>query len=120
MSLVLINIASLLKAASGSGVFGWETEEEEDIWEVSLDQICLEAEGYADHSIDPEMTVGELMEWRYLRAELEKEQVVVFVHRSEQTKLICAWIVSCVSRAMLPSSKESISWRLSDTSSHIK
>ena len=26
------------------------------------------------------MSIGELMEWRYLRAEREKEQVRVFVH----------------------------------------
>ncbi|EKM57876.1 uncharacterized protein PHACADRAFT_158921 [Phanerochaete carnosa HHB-10118-sp] len=58
----------------GSGVFGWETKEEEDAWEVALDQICLEAEEYAEHSLDPDMTIGELMEWRYLRAELEKQQ----------------------------------------------
>ncbi|GJE85642.1 TPR repeat-containing protein [Phanerochaete sordida] len=58
----------------GSGVYGWETREEEDTWDVALDQICLEAEEYADHSLDPDMTIGELMEWRYLRAELEKEQ----------------------------------------------
>ena len=59
-------------------MYGWETEEEEDIWEVSLDQVCLEAEEYEDSSVDPEMTIGELMEWRYLRAELEKEQVGMY------------------------------------------
>ena len=62
----------------GSGVYGWETEEEEDIWEISLDLICLEAEEYKHSALDPEMTIGELMEWRYLRAELEKEQVNIF------------------------------------------
>lgn len=59
-------------------MYGWETEEEEDIWEVCLDQICLEAEEYEHSALDPEMTIGELMEWRYLRAELEKEQVIIF------------------------------------------
>lgn len=83
----------MLRPVPGSGIHGWETEEEEDIWEVSLDQICLEAEEYVDHSIDPEMTIGELLEWRYLRAELEKEQVVVFVCRMKQITLIRARIV---------------------------
>lgn len=66
------------RCTAGSGVYGWETEEEEDIWEVGLDQICLEAEEYEHGALDPEMTIGELMEWRYLRAELEKEQVIIF------------------------------------------
>ena len=70
-----MNDCTCLYAHSGSGVYGWETEEEEDVWEISLDQVCLEAEEYEDSSVDPEMSIGELMEWRYLRAELEKEQV---------------------------------------------
>lgn len=72
----------------GSGVYGWETKEEEDIWEVALDQICLEAEEYADHSLDPDMTVGELMEWRYLRAELEKEQGNIAFKQGKYLKAI--------------------------------
>ncbi|KAF9017824.1 hypothetical protein BDZ89DRAFT_1074502 [Hymenopellis radicata] len=48
----------------GSGIFGWETDEEEDIWELELDF----------RGIDPSMTIGEIMEWRFLRAEHEKEQ----------------------------------------------
>ena len=62
-------------SCTGSGIHGWETDEEEDIWEISLDQVCFEAEECEDSPVDPEMTIGELMEWRYLRAELEKEQV---------------------------------------------
>ncbi|TCD66120.1 hypothetical protein EIP91_001729 [Steccherinum ochraceum] len=60
----------------GSGVFGWETEEEEDIWEVDLDFVTLEHEecNHPEHRIDTDMTIGELMEWRYFRAEYEKEQ----------------------------------------------
>ncbi|KAF8149024.1 hypothetical protein B0H34DRAFT_734533 [Crassisporium funariophilum] len=58
----------------GSGVYGWETEEEEDIWEVDLDFGGLDPDECAG-GVDPEMTIGELMEWRYLRAEREKEQV---------------------------------------------
>lgn len=61
----------------GSGVYGWETEEEEDIWEIGLDfggvDPEAEAEGDVD-AIESEMTIGELMEWRYIKAEREKEQ----------------------------------------------
>lgn len=57
----------------GSGIFGWETEEEEDIWEVELDFRGMDPEELED-GIDPSMTIGELMEWRFLRAEHEKEQ----------------------------------------------
>ncbi|KDQ58995.1 hypothetical protein JAAARDRAFT_649876 [Jaapia argillacea MUCL 33604] len=56
----------------GAGVFGWETEEEEDVWDLDLDFSALEPEE-CDDGIDPEMTIGELMEWRYLRAEKAKE-----------------------------------------------
>ncbi|KAI0064949.1 hypothetical protein BV25DRAFT_1799656 [Artomyces pyxidatus] len=54
----------------GSGVYGWGTEEEEDTWESELDF------GVNEVPDDPrsEMSVGELMEWRYFRAEKEKEQ----------------------------------------------
>ena len=82
-----------------------------------MDQICLEAEEYADHSIDPEMTIGELLEWRYLRAELEKEQVIVSVCRMKQMMLIRAPVALCVFRAILPSSKGSTSRPLNVTSS---
>lgn len=58
----------------GSGVYGWETEEEEDIWEVDLDFGRLEPEECED-GVDAGMTIGELMEWRYLKAEREKEEV---------------------------------------------
>jgi len=57
----------------GSGIYGWETEEEEDIWEVDLDFGGLDPEETVDS--DSEMTIGEMMEWRYLRAEREKEKV---------------------------------------------
>ncbi len=56
-------------------MYGWETEEEEDIWEIDLDFVTLEPEECEESHIDSEMTIGELMEWRYLRAEREKEQV---------------------------------------------
>lgn len=62
---------------SGSGVYGWGTEEEEDIWEIDLDFVSLEPEECDGHETDPEMTIGEMMEWRYFKAEREKEQVSV-------------------------------------------
>lgn len=56
----------------GSGVFGWQTDEEEDIWDMELDFGGLEPEE-CDEGLDPEMTIGELMEWRYFKAERAKE-----------------------------------------------
>ena len=96
-------------------MYGWETEEEEDIWEFSLDQICLEAEEYEHSSLDPEMTIGELMEWRYLRAELEKEQVTTFnlILVKHANTFPCA-LLMC--REMPLSSKANTKKRLSDTS----
>jgi hypothetical protein len=58
----------------GSGVYGWETEEEEDIWEVDLDFGGLDPEECED-GVDADMTIRELMEWRFLKAEREKEEV---------------------------------------------
>ncbi|KAI0353666.1 hypothetical protein OH77DRAFT_576998 [Trametes cingulata] len=58
----------------GSGVVGWGTEEEEDMWEVDFDFVGMESEAKSDSSLECDMTVAELMEWRYLRAEREKEQ----------------------------------------------
>ncbi|TFK50192.1 hypothetical protein OE88DRAFT_332467 [Heliocybe sulcata] len=57
----------------GAGIYGWETEEEEDIWELELDFSALEPDE-CDEGIDPEMTISDLMEWRYLRAEKQKER----------------------------------------------
>ncbi|KAH7884830.1 hypothetical protein F5I97DRAFT_1507880 [Phlebopus sp. FC_14] len=60
--------------ASGSGVHGWETEEEEDVWDLDLDFTGNESEEEANPgSMEPEMTIAEIMEVRYLRAEKEKE-----------------------------------------------
>ncbi|KAF7335449.1 Outer envelope protein 64, chloroplastic [Mycena venus] len=58
----------------GSGIYGWETEEEEDIWEIGLDFGAMDPEEGEDESIESEMTIGELMEWRYIKAEREKEE----------------------------------------------
>jgi hypothetical protein len=55
-------------------VYGWETEDEEDIWEVDLDFGGLEPDECED-GVDADMTIGELMGWRYMKAEREKEEV---------------------------------------------
>ncbi|KAH0578218.1 hypothetical protein H2248_003999 [Termitomyces sp. 'cryptogamus'] len=53
----------------GSGVYGWETLEEEDVWEVSLDFVGSEIQDEGGMV----MTVGEVVEWRFYKAEREKE-----------------------------------------------
>ncbi|KAJ8517080.1 hypothetical protein ONZ45_g5687 [Pleurotus djamor] len=67
----------------GSGVFGWETEEEEDIWELELDFCTWDENAGASNQDnhrtwktedDLGMTIGEAMEWRYVRAERAKEE----------------------------------------------
>jgi len=63
----------------GSGVYGWETEDEEDIWEIDLDFGGAGPEG-CEGAVDSEMTIVEMMEWRFLKAEREKEQVGFVVH----------------------------------------
>jgi hypothetical protein len=66
----------------GSGVYGWETEEEEDIWEVDLNFGGMEPgqdpDAGATRLKETEMSIGEMMEWRYLCAEKEKEKVGAF------------------------------------------
>ncbi|EPQ53962.1 hypothetical protein GLOTRDRAFT_139413 [Gloeophyllum trabeum ATCC 11539] len=66
----------------GAGVYGWETEDEEDVWELDLDFSALDPDE-CDEGVDPDMTIGELMEWRYLRAEWEKEQGNAAFRRAE-------------------------------------
>jgi hypothetical protein len=62
--------------AAGSGIHGWETVEEEDVWDLDLDFTGNESEEEAHPgSTHPEMTITEIMEVRYLRAEKEKELV---------------------------------------------
>ncbi|KAF9455476.1 peptidase family M1-domain-containing protein [Collybia nuda] len=56
----------------GSGVYGWETEGEEDIWEVDLDFAGLDPDS-PDAGLESEMTMEEIMEWRYFEAKKEKE-----------------------------------------------
>ncbi|EJD06560.1 uncharacterized protein FOMMEDRAFT_131472 [Fomitiporia mediterranea MF3/22] len=55
----------------GSGVYGWQTEDEEDVWDMELDFGGIEPDEC--DGLDPEMTIGELMEWRYFKAEKAKE-----------------------------------------------
>ncbi|KAG9316137.1 hypothetical protein JVU11DRAFT_3814 [Chiua virens] len=58
----------------GSGVHSWETVEEEDVWDLDLDFTGNESEEEANPGLtEPEMTIAEIMEVRYLRAEREKE-----------------------------------------------
>jgi hypothetical protein len=61
--------------SAGSGVLGWMTEDEEDVWELELDFGGVDPE--ENEGLDPDMTIGELMEWRYFRAEKSKELVRV-------------------------------------------
>lgn len=57
---------------TGVGVNGWETHEEEDVWDVELDFASFDPDSRASET---DMTIGELMAWKYLRAEREKELV---------------------------------------------
>jgi hypothetical protein len=70
-------VTSINSSPLGSGVCGWETQEEEDIWEAELDFLSPDSEDYEPNPLESDMTVGELMEWRYIRAEREKEQVLL-------------------------------------------
>ncbi|EJD49830.1 hypothetical protein AURDEDRAFT_112568 [Auricularia subglabra TFB-10046 SS5] len=57
----------------GSGVRGWNTQDEEDVWDIRLDFGAAPEE---DDQLDDtvlDLTVSELMEWRYFRAEKQKE-----------------------------------------------
>lgn len=56
----------------GVGVYGWETHEEEDVWDVELDFSSFDHDSRASET---DMTIGELMAWKYLQAEREKELV---------------------------------------------
>ncbi|KAF9557106.1 hypothetical protein CPC08DRAFT_764806 [Agrocybe pediades] len=102
----------------GSGVYGWDTEEEEDIWDVELDfgggpppPVGLHSDrgrggkrgttaagkgrGNAKKAVkgdepldEDEMTIGEMMEWRYLRAEKEKEAGNAAYRRGEYEEAV--------------------------------
>jgi hypothetical protein len=57
----------------GSGVLGWETEEEEDIWDIDLDFGGSDSE--EGEGLGSEMTIAQMMEIRFIKAEREKEFV---------------------------------------------
>jgi hypothetical protein len=54
---------------------GWETEHEEDLWVGKLDFGSHERDKKSNDPVEEGMTVGDMMEWRYLKAEREKERV---------------------------------------------
>ncbi|KIL65744.1 hypothetical protein M378DRAFT_161739 [Amanita muscaria Koide BX008] len=59
----------------GSGVFGWETGEEEDVWETDLDFAGADKDKETDSDLDrSELTIAEMLEYRFIRAEREKEE----------------------------------------------
>ena len=68
-------------------MYGWETEDEEDIWDIDLDFVSVDPDECDDHTHNhshshshiPEfdMTIGQLMEYRYFQAEREEEQVTI-------------------------------------------
>lgn len=57
---------------TGVGVYGWETHEEEDVWDVELDFASFDPDSRVSET---DMTIGEVMAWKYLQAEREKELV---------------------------------------------
>lgn len=97
----------------GSGVYGWDTSEEEDIWEVDLDFGGLEPEESGD-GLDGEMTISELMEWRYLKAEREKEQVCMV------SLGMCFGSLMTQCRATSPFGKDNLKMQSSITKVHMR
>ena len=73
MSSVCLRFLLCANIVPGSGVFGWMTEDEEDVWELDLDFGGVDPE--ESDGLDADMTIGELMEWRYFKAEKAKELV---------------------------------------------
>ncbi|KIY63208.1 hypothetical protein CYLTODRAFT_494094 [Cylindrobasidium torrendii FP15055 ss-10] len=71
----------------GNGVFGWETEEEEDVWDLEMDWGGVDPEELGQ-PFDPSMTIADIMEWRYLRAEHEKESGNQYFRRGQYEKAI--------------------------------
>lgn len=70
----------------GSGVYGWNSAEEEDIWESSsLDFAGVDPDAADEHGLESDMSIGEMMQWRYLKAEHEKEAVRYVENHSIQT-----------------------------------
>lgn len=96
----------------GSGVYGWETEEEEDIWEIDLDFGGMEPGQDQDMGgvklKESDMSIGEMMEWRYLRAEKEKEKV-------GPTFSVFISVFDMYSRAIQPFGRATLKLRLNTT-----
>lgn len=72
----------------GSGVRGWSTADEEDVWDIRLDFGAAGDEDDGGPPLDEDtldLTVSELMEWRYFRAEKQKELVRAPTRRFSRT-----------------------------------
>ena len=60
----------------GSGVRGWGTAREEDVWDIRLDFGAAHEDDHhplSEDDLSLDLTVAELIEWRYFRAERQKE-----------------------------------------------
>lgn len=77
-----------IEMRTGVGVYGWETHEEEDVWDVELDFASFDPDSRASET---DMTIGEVMAWKYLQAEREKELVseLIFILIFDSG---CLWI----------------------------
>ena len=64
-----------MMGATGAGVDGWGTEEEEDLWTVDVNANLHDAQRDPESADDNDMTAGELTQWRYMCSEGEKEKV---------------------------------------------
>ncbi|KAF8629612.1 hypothetical protein AX15_003353 [Amanita polypyramis BW_CC] len=71
----------------GSGVYGWETEEEEDLWECDLDFGCLDSDDCESGGCSG-LTIAETLEWRYIRAEREKEEGNIAFRKGHYLKAV--------------------------------
>ncbi|KDQ06573.1 hypothetical protein BOTBODRAFT_181445 [Botryobasidium botryosum FD-172 SS1] len=58
----------------GAGVYAWGSKDEEDLWDGKLDSNAGTGEISETDNHEDSMTVGELMEWRYFKAERQKER----------------------------------------------
>ena len=61
----------MIDTTAGSGICGWQTEKEEDVWETDIDFGGNDREEC--DSIDEEMTINEQIKRRYLNAEKARE-----------------------------------------------
>jgi hypothetical protein len=89
----------------GSGVYGWETEDEEDIWEIELDFGGAGSEE-CEGAVDSEMTIVEVMEWGFLKAEREKEQVGFVVHSLQLNSHTSLLGKRCIPQRRIPTGRK--------------